>query len=494
MESVRHTLLIAAMGGEGGGVLSQWLSQVLEAAGYRVQYTAIPGVAQRTGATTYYMEFFPEKDIPPGKEPAFSLLPMPGNIDVAIATELAEIGRLINKGYISKRTLLIGSTHRHFATSEKMAMGDGRMFDEPVKNAAAKAAGQVCLLDFANLAQTAGAIINACVFGAFAKLNTYQLSADSLREVLLSGKAAATNLKAFELGYQKAALGFVEDVANEVSTREAGVIDEALADRIHETYPEHLSEFLLLCTSRVDEYQDSKYAELFLDRLRPLLQYDDSVDKQLIKETARQLTLWMCFNDLIRVAQLKLAPERRQQIREHHGLKSGQRLQVTEFFKPGLEELAAVLPPALGKKLLSFAAQKDRREKYALSLRLKSTGMFGQICLHTLASLRRWRRGMHRYQHEQENITRWLEQVYKLASTTPDAALAFVASARLLKGYGETWQRGERSFRIIEAALPAISARDNPAEIIGDLNAAALQDPEGDALEVRFNELNLNPN
>ncbi|HVQ04998.1 MAG TPA: indolepyruvate oxidoreductase, partial [Burkholderiaceae bacterium] len=51
------TLLVCALGGEGGGVLAQWLVDVAIRAGHAAQSTSIPGVAQRTGATTYYLEF-----------------------------------------------------------------------------------------------------------------------------------------------------------------------------------------------------------------------------------------------------------------------------------------------------------------------------------------------------------------------------------------------------------------------------------------------------
>src|SRR5205085_1602629 len=53
------TLMIAALGGEGGGVLTDWIVSAAESVGYPVQSTSIPGVAQRTGATTYYVEIFP---------------------------------------------------------------------------------------------------------------------------------------------------------------------------------------------------------------------------------------------------------------------------------------------------------------------------------------------------------------------------------------------------------------------------------------------------
>jgi NAD-dependent dihydropyrimidine dehydrogenase PreA subunit len=52
---------ILAMGGEGGGVLADWIVDLGEHnGGYLAQTTSVPGVAQRTGATIYYVELFPK--------------------------------------------------------------------------------------------------------------------------------------------------------------------------------------------------------------------------------------------------------------------------------------------------------------------------------------------------------------------------------------------------------------------------------------------------
>ena len=53
------TLAIVALGGEGGGVLADWIVAVAERAGHYAQNTSVAGVAQRTGATVYYVEIFP---------------------------------------------------------------------------------------------------------------------------------------------------------------------------------------------------------------------------------------------------------------------------------------------------------------------------------------------------------------------------------------------------------------------------------------------------
>ena len=87
------SILIAALGGQGGGVLTEWIVAAASHAGCPAQATSIPGVAQRTGATTYYVEVFPEPVKPGEAEPIFSLYPMAGDVDVIVAAELLEAVR-----------------------------------------------------------------------------------------------------------------------------------------------------------------------------------------------------------------------------------------------------------------------------------------------------------------------------------------------------------------------------------------------------------------
>ena len=84
-------ILVGALGGDGGGVLCDWIISAAHHQGLGVQATQIPGVAQRTGATTYYLEVSPSR----GPQPVLMALnPAIGEVDVALATELLEeIGR-----------------------------------------------------------------------------------------------------------------------------------------------------------------------------------------------------------------------------------------------------------------------------------------------------------------------------------------------------------------------------------------------------------------
>ena len=129
------TILVAALGGEGGGMLADWLVDAAIHENFPVQSTSIPGVSQRTGATTYYVEIFPVPAM--GKLPVMALVPCPGGIDLMAASELVEAGRAMQNAFVSaERTTLVASTHRIYATSEKMVPGDGRYAAERIISAA----------------------------------------------------------------------------------------------------------------------------------------------------------------------------------------------------------------------------------------------------------------------------------------------------------------------------------------------------------------------
>ena len=109
-------LAILAVGGQGGGVLTNWIESVARAQGYDVQATSVAGVSQRTGATIYYLEMAPST----GEQPVFALAPSGGDVDVMIAAEMMEVGRCILRGFVTPdKTTLIGSTHRQLAVSGK---------------------------------------------------------------------------------------------------------------------------------------------------------------------------------------------------------------------------------------------------------------------------------------------------------------------------------------------------------------------------------------
>ena len=189
-------IAILAVGGQGGGVLTGWTVALAEANGWRVQSTAVAGVAQRTGATIYYLEMCPREE----RVPVFALSPSAGDVDVLIAAELMEAGRAVLRGFVTPdRTTLIASTHRIHAVSEKVVPGDGRAPEERVLAALKGSAKRLIADDFQNLAVRAGSVISASLFGALARADVLPFPRRSFVDVIRrSGRQAEASLRAFE--------------------------------------------------------------------------------------------------------------------------------------------------------------------------------------------------------------------------------------------------------------------------------------------------------
>jgi indolepyruvate ferredoxin oxidoreductase beta subunit len=101
--------------------------------------------------------------------------------------------------------------------------------------------------------------------------------------------------------------------------------------------------------------------------------------------------------------------------------------------------------------------------------------------LYWLAGLRRWRRGTLRYSQEQARIGRWLEIIGRAARQNQALAVEFANCQQLVKGYGETHERGTASFDAILSDTEASPAQ-NAADRVRTLRIAALADDQGIAL------------
>ncbi|HEV2547836.1 MAG TPA: DUF6537 domain-containing protein [Stellaceae bacterium] len=463
------SLLVAALGGEGGGLLADWLVAAALAADLPVQSTSIPGVAQRTGATTYYLEIFPETNAAlGGKRPLFALYPTPGAVDLVAATELLEAGRMIEAGFVTtERTTLVAGIHRVYATIEKMQMGDGRFDAARVLEAAQHMARRPILFDLTRERRTAAQPINAVLLGAIAGSGELPIARGIFEQAIRdSGIAVESNLAAFALGWEIAEKPPVPRLPlPRLSADERAIVEEGV--------------------KRLSDYQDAAYAQLYLARLARVRAAAGEGGGDLLRETARYLALWMAYEDVIRVAQLKSRPERLAGIRAEIGAKPDQPVHVREFFKPGLAELAAILPPRPGAALSGWAERRGIVDRLHLPLRLRSTTVTGHLLLRLLAAMKPWRRRSHRFAEEQQRIERWLEAVMRAAAF--DTALAFEIAqcGRLVKGYGDTHKRGLGNFTAIMTALvePALARRDrSAAAAVKRAREAALADPDGNAL------------
>jgi indolepyruvate ferredoxin oxidoreductase beta subunit len=135
-----------------------------------------------------------------------ALVPSPGGIDLMAASELLEAGRAMQNAFITAgRTTLVASTHRIYATSEKMLPTDGRYDAQKILEAAPKVAQKAVLFDMSRLAQEAGTVINAVLFGAMAGSGALPLSREACEHAIRgAGKGAEASLRGFAAGYAQA--------------------------------------------------------------------------------------------------------------------------------------------------------------------------------------------------------------------------------------------------------------------------------------------------
>ncbi|MGE0565928.1 MAG: indolepyruvate oxidoreductase subunit beta family protein [Pseudolabrys sp.] len=497
------SILIAALGGEGGGVLTNWIVETAEAAGFPVQSTSIPGVAQRTGATTYYIEIMP---VPVaelgGRTPVLALTPGVGDIDIAVASELLEAGRTIAGGFVTPdRTFAIASTSRFYAMDEKIAMGDGRVDHDGLMKAVKSNAREALLVDMEALAKQSGSIISAVMLGAIAGCGRLPLAADAFEAAIRQdGKAVEANLRGFRAGL-KAARNGLQTIPAAAAKKHAKADVETLEQEAASVFPADAMPIVAEGLKRLAAYQDARYARLYLDRLLPIQNADErsGAKGKLTAETARHLAVRMSYEDVIRVAQAKIAPERIRRIaNEELHATGGEPFTVHDFLKPGIEELCQVLPPFLAKPVLALAARRGWLGRVYFGMEINSVSVSGYLRFLMLAKLKRVRRAGHRYAQEQAQIENWLTLIADAAQLSPALALEVTECARLIKGYGDTHARGSSNFQVIETNIvrPALAGRISPkraVDAVASARTAALLDPEGESLAKCIAELGGQP-
>jgi indolepyruvate ferredoxin oxidoreductase beta subunit len=475
------TIAILAMGGEGGGVLADWLVDLAQCNGYVAQTTSVPGVAQRTGATIYYLEMFPAGAIPDGAQPVLGLSPVPGEVDIVIASELMEAGRALQRGLVTAdRTTFIASTHRVYSMTERTAMGDGRVDADKLLGGGRAAALRFINADFGMLAERAGSLIGPALYGALAASGALPFSrAQFEATVRRAGVGVNASLQAFAAGFD-AATQTAPPAEPAMPVPAVGPRLAPLAQRIASDFPASARATLQAGLLRLADYQDVAYAAHYLALLQPLR----TARADVLDETARHLALWMSYEDTIRVADLKTRRSRFDRVGGEVMLADDQQLDINEFMHPRLEEVADTLPAPIGRWLLATRWARACVEPFTRKGRVvRTSSIRGYLLLYAIASLRGMRRRSLRFQLEHQRIAQWLETVGRLAGTHPDLALEVARSQRLIKGYGDTHARGWGNYQRLMAVLPRLQATPHGAQQLRDLSQAALADDTGQALE-----------
>jgi indolepyruvate ferredoxin oxidoreductase, beta subunit len=485
------TLLVAALGGEGGGVLTQWIVSASAQAGFPVQSTSIPGVAQRTGATTYYIEILP---VPArelgGRRPVLALTPGVGDIDIAVASELLEAGRTVANGFVTReRTHVISSLSRFYAMDEKIAMGDGRFDQDKLIKIIKDHARDTLLIDMDALAGQSGSIINAVMLGAIAGCGRLPIKREQFEAAIRDdGKSVDNNLRGFRAGYE-AAHAKLQAARIAGKKKSASPTPALVEHEVARTFPAVAQVIGLEGVRRLIHYQNVRYAWLYLSRMRPIIEADqlNRAQGKLVKEVARHLAVRMSYEDVVRVAQAKIAPARMQRIAEEELRVNGEPFSVHDFLKPGIEELCQLLPSFLARPILRLSERKGWLGRVYFGMEINSTSISGYLRFLMLAKLRPLRSYGHRFKQEQQQIESWMALVREGARHSTELALEIAECARLIKGYGDTHARGLANYRIVEDRVirPSLAGQIPPAraaDAVASARTAALLDPDGEGL------------
>ena len=494
-------IAILAMGGEGGGVLADWIVDLGEQNGHIAQTTSVPGVAQRTGATIYYVELYPRAQAEAdGAEPVLALMPLPGDVDVVLASELMEAGRAVQRGLVAAdRTTLVASTHRVYSIAEKSALGDGRVDSRELIAHADAAALRFVRFDMAALAERTGSVISSVLFGALAATGVLPFRREDFEATIRRGGVGVeASLRAFAAAYEEACREPVSDAAAPAAAAEPSAdvpgshphpVLHGLLQRVAKL-PAAARGLAFEGVKRLVDYQDPAYAALYLDRLDTL---PTTPDGALAAAAARHLALWMAYDDTARVAELKTRGSRFQRVRGEVKAQAGQVMDIEEYLHPRLQEICDTLPAGLGRWLQSSGAPRRWVERLTQRGRIvRTSSLGGFLMLRAVASAKRWRRASLRYQHENTRIEDWLADVRAVAGTDPQLAVELVACQRLVKGYSDTHERGLQRFETVMAAARQQRGRITPLQV-RELREAALGDEQGRALQAALQRLGLPP-
>lgn len=492
--SKQHDILklaIMAVGGQGGGVLTNWIESMARAQGYAFQATSVAGVAQRTGATIYYMEMVSATDF----APVFSLAPAAGDVDIVIAAEMMEAGRAIMRGFVTpNRTTLIASTHRALAVSEKSSPGDGIAQSGEVQAAAELAAQHLVMFDLERTAHENGSVISASLFGALAGTGRLPFEREAFEEAIRKGGTGVeTSLKAFGAAYE-IAQGAENDFdgAQQAAPEKTLVTGpnalmqdwQILQDRLV-NLPSEVQEMAAAGLRKVVDYQDIAYGIAYLDQVESILLCDHAKQGfELTNQAAKYIANAMAYDDIIKVADLKTRQSRFARIGREMILRDDQQMHLTEYFHPRSDEITGLLSAGLGARIEANAKMKSRLDRwFGKGRHLRSDRLPGFLMLYFLGGRRGWRPKTLRHAIEVAHLQTWLTQVLSHVDADYELAVELIRCRRLIKGYSDTHARGLSKFDRVCGAASLLVGRKDAADWIRRLREAALKDEAGEALD-----------
>lgn len=456
------TVFIAAVGGQGGALFTEWLLAAAHQMSYRAHAVGIPGMSQRGGATSYYVEMAPEESIPELADALLSPAPFAGEIDCLVGLELLELGRAVESGYSSDKTAVIGSTHRDFTILEKLPSYSGHWDEGEVMSMMKRCSESLLTFDARALARTEGLAdrhVNAILLGAVAASKALPFREEAYRLAIKSvGVAPDLNLKAFESGLRHVLAGLppLEAIGSgrlrdrtkvqETSNQGGGL---PILREVPAQVNGDLRSILEVACERLIDYQDEDYARGYLQRVieiwsrdNELPQYQGRLTKLYAKHTANLMT----YEDPIRVATLKGDPRRLERIRAEHGIEDGQTFRLRERFQPEMEELYGLLPAKLVGLLRPSdkepAGGKEKRPgRLTLPVNVKTTSLAGMLVLKVLERLKALRPYSWRRQKEERLLDSYTQTVFEFLDKSYELGCVIAQVGGMMRGYGKVRRR-----------------------------------------------------
>jgi indolepyruvate ferredoxin oxidoreductase beta subunit len=459
------------------------------------QTTSVPGVAQRTGATIYYLELLPARE---GLKPIFALMPTPGDVDIVLAAELMEAGRSVLRGLVTPdRTTLIASTHRSFAVGEKEKPGDGIGNPTVVVDATDFAAKRIIAFDMETLATKNGSVISASMFGALAASGALPFGKQAFEAMIRAGgKGIEPSLRAFNAAFERAT-GKANDTVSATPHKHFDTLPETaghpaldkIVHRIRAEFPEEAQPLLYAGAKKLTDFQDPAYGDEYLTRVAALYALDRknggaSKGFAFTVQAAKYVAVAMAYDDVIRVADLKVRASRFHRVRKEVGAKDDQIVYMTEYMHPRMEEVCGTLPKRLGLWIENRPKLFARLDRMVNKGRRVQTGtLLWFLSLYAVSALRGTRRGTLRHSREADHREAWLSAASNLLGSNYDLAVEVLNNRRLVKGYSDTHARGLSKFDRVMSALSMLKAREDGAAWMKRLRQAALLDENGIALD-----------
>jgi hypothetical protein len=212
-------------------------------------------------------------------------------------------------------------------------------------------------------------------------------------------------------------------------------------------------------------------------RLRRFIGRRD-VDDGMFAEIARLMVMRMCYEDPIRIAQLKLAEI------ENNPDHPRSADDVRKF---RLDEVVGALPAIVAEPLLDVLERLGWVHK-PVSMRFSTATRWGIRRLKIEAALRRWRLFSVRYAGERLWVERWLHMIDRSLTKQPRAVSAIVQTATMVQGYGDAYRQGLADWHaiidgLVKPTFDGVLPLADVAGAVAEARAATMPDPRQAALK-----------